>query len=180
MEATRRAGWGTEGHRVVRAWASRAAAPLVLALTLAASGCATTSTFTPYTAQMYPIIRDLADSRPIRLEGCLVSQCSGRDALLYRMKRGRISQLLGDYRFEPRRVRHRPGGYPRGRRARPVSASGVAAQAGSILLNDNAIPYRAEGYERVMLHHPSRPSTTWLCTTWTGPGWRCAGRAPTG
>ncbi len=34
-----------------------------------------------------------------------------------------------------------------------VSASSLLRVAGAIMMNDNAISYESEGYERVMLHH---------------------------
>jgi hypothetical protein len=69
------------------------------------------------------------------------------------MERGRIAQILGKTKFSETdfaaaiaRVKHND-------EKATISASDAAAQSAALLVNDNAIPYKGEGYERVLLHN---------------------------
>lgn len=90
---------------------------------------------------------------PLDLSRCLLSECKSRDLILYNMERGRYAQVVGnsdvsmsDFRASMEKIREND------ERAL-ISASAVGANVASTLVNDNALPYEGEGYERVLLHH---------------------------
>jgi|GEM_PF-6579443 len=126
---------------------------LVVACLLFSAGCASTSTFSSYTSQSAPFIQRMCTGTPIDLNKELVQQINSADKILYLMERGRIAQIQGD--FDTSR-----GSYDAAINAIKIndekaliSASGAGAQASAVLLNDNTIPYKGDGYERVMLYH---------------------------
>jgi uncharacterized protein len=135
-------------RKLISGWRTAA---LVISL-LALQGCAATTTFTSYTGKMKPLLGDLESGRTIDLSQCLVPECQSQDAILYRMERGRIAQIMGHVGdsmkdFESSMVAIRASD-----EKALVSASDIAAQMAAIAVNDNAIPYKGEGYERVMLY----------------------------
>jgi len=74
------------------------------------------------------------------------------DKILYLLERGRIAQIKGDievsmedYEATMEAVRHRD-------EKAIISASDIGAQTSTFLTNDNTIPYKGEGYEKVFLH----------------------------
>jgi hypothetical protein len=77
----------------------------------------------------------------------------GNDLILYNLELGRAAQILDD----PETSRHAfdaaMGKIGENDRRAVISASAIGATAAATLVNDNAIPYEGEGYERVMLHH---------------------------
>ena len=124
-----------------------------LALFLLAAGCASTSTFTPYPRKIQPLITSMTTRTPLDLSRCLLSECKSRDLILYSMERGRYAQVFGnsdvsmsDFRASMEKIREND------ERAL-ISASAVGANVAATLVNDNALPYEGEGYERVLLHH---------------------------
>lgn len=124
-----------------------------LALFLILSGCAGTSTFTAYPHKIQPLITSMTNRTPIDLSQCLLNECKSSDLILYNMERGRYAQLLGnvdasrsDFRASIEKIRAND-------EKALISASAVGANVAAALVNDNAIPYEGEGYERVLLHH---------------------------
>lgn len=124
-----------------------------LAAFLLAAGCASTSTFTAYPKKIQPLITSMSNRTPLDLSQCLLSECKSNDLILYNMERGRFAQVVGnsdvsmsDFRTSMEKIREND------ERAL-VSASNIGANMASTLVNDNALPYEGEGYERVLLHH---------------------------
>lgn len=124
-----------------------------LALLLVAAGCAGTSTFTAYPHKIQPLIHSLTSRTPIDFSGCLLGECKGQDLILYNMERGRLARVVGkgdvsmaDFRASMEKIREND-------EKALISASAVGANVAATLVNDNAIPYEGEGYERVLLHH---------------------------
>lgn len=125
---------------------------MALAALLLGSGCSSTSVFRSYPSQINPVIAKVRNNEPLK-EQIFVRQTQGKDRTLYLMERGRVLQLYRDAagsrtNFEAAIAAIRVSD----EKAR-ISASDAAAQSSAILLNDNTIPYKAAGYERVMLRY---------------------------
>ncbi len=117
------------------------------------SGCAGTTVFTSYPSKISPLITNLQQGKPISFDNCLLSECKSRDLILYNMERGRIAQIMGnvdmsmdDFKASMDKIKEND------EKAR-ISLSNIGANVAATALNDNAIPYTGDGYERVMLYH---------------------------
>ena len=117
------------------------------------AGCAASSTFSAYPKQIEPFITSLSNRTPIDFSYCLPSECQGSDLILYNMERGRLAQIAGnsevsmaDFRASIEKIREND-------EKALISVSDIGANVAATLVNDNAIPYEGEGYERVLLHH---------------------------
>lgn len=116
-------------------------------------GCAGTTTFTSYTKKMSLHLQDLQSRKPIDFTQCLLSECQSMDQILYTMERGRMAQIIGQAEVSKKDFGATMEAIKVNEEKATVSASGIGAQAAAVMVNDNAIPYEGEGYERVMLHH---------------------------
>lgn len=124
-----------------------------VAFLLVITGCASTSTFTAYPKKVQPLITAMTTRIPIDLSQCLLSECKSNDLILYNMERGRYAQLIGnsevsivDFRASMEKIKEND-------EKALISASDIGANIAATMVNDNAIPYEGEGYERVLLHH---------------------------
>ncbi|SNB47537.1 hypothetical protein SAMN06269301_3027 [Geobacter sp. DSM 9736] len=128
-----------------------------LAGTLAAlifvTGCAASTTFAPYPNKITPYIQNLQTKKQIDFSRSLLNECRSSDRILYSMERGRIAQILGNFDMSLQDFMLSIEAIKEKEDRALVSASGIGAQLAAVSLNDNAIPYEGEGYERVMLHH---------------------------
>jgi len=77
----------------------------------------------------------------------------GRDRVLYLLEQGRLAQLQGDFAASRAAYAAAIAACREQDEQAVVSLSDLAAKSTALVLNDNAIPYTADGYERVMLHH---------------------------
>ena len=125
---------------------------LLMGVSLLGAGCAGSSLLRSYPSRIDSQVADLCRGKPSD-DDLFNRPVAGRDKTLYLMERGRIRQLelreresKRDYVGAIQSIRAQDD-------AAMVSLSGVAGQAGAILLNDNAIAYDAAGYERVMLRY---------------------------
>jgi hypothetical protein len=125
----------------------------VITMIVCAGGCASVSTFYSHTDRLAPLIRSVREDRPLNLSVVLNDKVRTADKVLYLMERGRLAQIQGsiresiaDFEAAARAIRAQDD-------KAVISLSGSSAQAGAIIVNDNAIPYRADGYERILLHH---------------------------
>ncbi len=124
--------------------------PLAL-MGLLAVGC--NSTLAPYPSQVRPTIQQLAAGRPVDHDRLFAGKVDGQDRILYLLERGRVAQLQGNLQVSLNSYAAAQDAIRRQDEEAVLTAGDVAAQAAAVLLNDNAIPYRPDGYERVMLHH---------------------------
>jgi hypothetical protein len=122
----------------------------VLVLGLLASGCA--STFNAYPNQIKPAISSLSLGQSVNTVHMFTQRVRGRDKLLYLMERGRLCQIQGLYECSLRDYAAALDLIEESSRKALVSVSGGGAQLAAIAVNDNAIPYKAAGYERIFLH----------------------------
>ncbi|GGP46079.1 COG3014 family protein [Shewanella saliphila] len=116
------------------------------------SGCAYNSVFVNYPSQIAPYKQQLASNSPTTNITALADNISGNDGLLYAQESGRIMQVAGDFEQSKTYYQQAIAAYQAFDDKATISASQLGAGASSILLNDNAIPYRGPGYERIMLH----------------------------
>jgi len=124
-----------------------------LALLLIMTGCAASSTFSAYPQQIQPLITSLSNRTALDLQKCLLAECKSKDLILYNMERGRYAQVSGssdvsmtDFKLSMDKIRENDN-------KALFSASAFGANVAATVVNDNAIPYEGEGYERVLLHH---------------------------
>ena len=124
-----------------------------LATLLVIAGCASTSTFTAYPRKIQPLIASLSNRTPVDLSHFLLSESKSNDRILYSMERGRYAHIveksdisMADFRASMEKIRAND-------EKALISASAFGANVAATMVNDNAIPYAGEGYERVLLHH---------------------------
>lgn len=125
---------------------------LIIGFTLGTSGCAYNSIFINYPSQIAPIKQGLNTATPLAGIDKLASNIQGNDGLLYAQEAGRIAQVAGDFASSKQYYQQAVAAYTAFDDKAKISASDVGATASSLVLNDNAIPYRGPGYERIMLH----------------------------
>jgi len=126
---------------------------LILPLTLWVSACATTSIFDPYPHQIADVktkIEQRSFEKPLKF---LDKQRDSQDRTLYMLERGRVSQLQGEPDVSVKDFALAIKTESIADEKAVVSASDTAAKGAALITNDNAIPYRAASYERVMMHH---------------------------
>jgi hypothetical protein len=123
-----------------------------LILCFGLSGCAFNSVFVNYPSQIASYKQQLSSETPTANITDLADNISGNDGLLYAQESGRIMQIAGDFTRSKTYYQQAIDAYQVFDDKATVSASKLGAGASSILLNDNAIPYRGPGYERIMLH----------------------------
>ena len=123
---------------------------LVAALFL--QGCATSSVFNPYPLQAQSFREALNTGNEQAALSKLESKRNSADKVLYLLERGRIAQLAGDYtasKADFETVIDLMAEYDEQAR---ISLSDIGSKSASLITNDNAIPYQARAYERIMLH----------------------------
>lgn len=128
----------------------RLAASFFLLITL--TGCATNSLFISYPSQLNKQRQALTTTAPLASIQDVSDNISGNDGLLYALEAGRIAQVAGEFAQSEKFYQDAVKDYQAFDDKATVSLSSVGAGASSLLLNDNAIPYRGPGYERVLLH----------------------------
>lgn len=116
------------------------------------TGCAYNSVFINYPSQIAPYKQQLNSELPVANIDELANNIDGNDGLLYAQETGRIMQVAGDFERSKTFYQQAIAAYQAFDDKAIVSASKLGSGATSLLLNDNAIPYRGPGYERIMLH----------------------------
>ncbi|MGI2174774.1 COG3014 family protein [Shewanella ulleungensis] len=116
------------------------------------SGCAYNSVFVNYPSQIAPYKQQLSSDYPTANINDLADNINGNDGLLYAQESGRIMQVAGDFERSKAYYQQAISAYQAFDDKAIISASKLGSGASSLLLNDNAIPYRGPGYERIMVH----------------------------
>ncbi len=116
------------------------------------SGCAFNSIFINYPSQIAPIKQQLSSPTPTSKLNELASEIDSNDGLLYAQEAGRVAQVSGDFDSSKTYYEQAIKAYQAFDDRAVISASDLTATASSLVLNDNAIPYRGPGYERIMVH----------------------------
>ncbi len=125
---------------------------LIPLLTLSLSGCAFNSVFINYPSQITPVKAQLNTNEPMKQLDDVASNISGADGLLYAQEAGRIAQISGDFESSKKYYQDAVSAYLNFDDKATLSVTDMGATASSIFINDNVIPYRGPGYERVMVH----------------------------
>jgi uncharacterized protein len=125
----------------------------ILAALLSMTGCAATSTFTAYPHKVQPLINSMSNRTPIDLTQCLLGECKSNDLILYNMERGRYAQVIGNSDVSMSDFKTSMEKIGENDQKALISASDIGANVAATMVNDNALPYEGEGYERVLLHH---------------------------
>lgn len=99
------------------------------------------------------MINDMRNSKPIDLTRQFNGRINSSDKILYLTEMGRIAQIQGDFVRSKKSFESAIQAIKESDQKAVMSASGAVAQASSVIVNDNTIPYKGDGYERVMLHH---------------------------
>jgi len=87
------------------------------------------------------------------LSQCLMSECKSNDLILYNMERGRYAQVVGNSDVSMADFKVSMDKIGENDEKALISSSDIGANVAATLVNDNALPYEGEGYERVLLHH---------------------------
>ncbi len=117
------------------------------------AGCASSSVFRPYPAQAEQMKSALLTAGVDAYLDSIQEDLEAPDRLLYRQEAGRLAQLQGDFESSRRHFEVAAGIYEESDLAATVQVRRLGAQTGSLVTNDNAIPYRGAGYERILVHH---------------------------
>lgn len=120
-----------------------------LFLLLVLHGCATSSVFLPYPGQAQSWTASLRQGEPLAAAQRLEKKNRGRDSLLFLQEQARLQQLGGAFDTSRSTFQEVFDRYERNDAAARIRASGLAAGTGSLLTNDNALPYKADPYERI-------------------------------
>lgn len=122
-------------------------------LPLVLTGCATTSLFSPYPNQIATIQTSLnAGTGDQSLIALSPKAESGSDALLYRLERGRLTQLLEKFEDSKADFEWIGNAFDQGDMKATVQASSLVSGMATMVTNDNAVGYSGEPFERVFAH----------------------------
>ncbi len=129
---------------------SRYSASLCLLLLL--TGCATSSLFTPYPQQAEAYRQAASSDNYDHIAKQLEKRTQGKDKLLYLQERGRIAQIQGDTTQSRQDFAAAIKLYDENDQAARIRLGETGSAVGSLMVNDNALAYRGQDYERIMLH----------------------------
>jgi len=133
-------------------------ATLLLSLSVL-EGCANSSIFNPYPAQASLFQQAIiasdnhVSSKALAVLADLEEKKESADALLYMMERGRINQLNGLFTESKKDFEFVIANFEAQDLESTVEFSEVGAKGASLITNDNIVPYKGAGYERVFTHH---------------------------
>ncbi|MDO8954499.1 MAG: hypothetical protein Q7V63_06600 [Gammaproteobacteria bacterium] len=137
-------------QKAARVWLK---ASLLLVCGMLLSGCATSSVFSPYPDQMSGIRAKLNASGYASSIKTLSKGADSTDHDLYNMELGRVQQLSGNYPASISTYTKVINSVQQQQLAAKIQMSNILAQTGSLMTNDNALPYRVKGYELIFLYN---------------------------
>lgn len=122
-------------------------------------GCAMSSMFTAYPDQAQSFkqaiykgdVGTVVDRNTILLD--LEDERDSADHMVYMMERGRINQISDAFDDSKTDFEQVIDAFEEQDLAATVQLGETGAQGASLFTNDNAIPYKGSGYERVFAHH---------------------------
>lgn len=121
-------------------------------IVLSVAGCSSTSVFTSYTSKMNPLIDGLATRQFDHSLKVLRKYRKSKDKILYLLERGRIAQIKNDVDTSTKDFEAAIAAVRLMEEKAVVSASDIGAKTVSLFANDNTIPYRGDGYEKVFMY----------------------------
>ena len=123
---------------------------LVLIFTL--SACASSSIFNSYTNQASAYKTAIAEDNTEQVLTSLAGKANSADKIVYLSESGRIHQLSQQYDASMDDFRLAMLAYAENDEKARLSVSDAGAVGASLLTNDNALPYKGYGFERVFLY----------------------------
>ena len=127
--------------------------PLYILLCLSVlAGCAGSTVFQPWPDRASSWRHGLAEQPPAVVREQLDRGLQGNNRLLYLQERGRLAELAGDFQASRQDYTDAIRLYREEDEQALIRLSGVGATGSALLTNDNALPYRGEDYERILLH----------------------------
>ncbi len=143
--------WLNEG------WLMRRKNPVFLSclmlVTLFINGCAMSSMFSPYPQQIAVVKQQIEHKKFAESLQLLDKKRGSRDEVLYLLERARVAQLSGDFSTSISDFRTAIQDVEKVDEQAKISFSKSVSKSAALLSSDNAIPYEASSYERVLLHH---------------------------
>ncbi len=124
-----------------------------MGVAIALSGCATSSLFTPYPYRAAEIKQQLIQGEYDRALNTLGKFANSKDKALYMLEHGRVAQIAGRHGRSRDAFEVVIAAENEADEKAKITLTGMAAKGSSLLVNDNAIPYRAAAYERILLHN---------------------------
>lgn len=125
---------------------------LWLAFILGLTGCSTNSLFSPYPQQIATARQAIVNGQLEKASQVVSGKTGSADKVLYLMEYGRIQQLADNYQSSQKAFQMAIDAVDDEEAKAKITVSGTGVQAGSLLLNDNVIPYSGLPYERILLH----------------------------
>lgn len=125
---------------------------LLLCYTIFLISCSTSSLFNPYPEQARAYRAATSTGIDNALRKKLDQRVRSKDQLLYLQERGRITQILGDLQQSQTDYDAAINIYRANEDAAYIRLGETGAGVGALLVNDNALAYRGDDYERIMLH----------------------------
>ena len=122
-------------------------------LMLQLTGCAGSTTFTAYPKKVEPLVSSISSRQELDLSKLLLDERGGADGILYNMEYGRYALIFNKLDQSKTSFEQAIQRIEKNDQKATISASDAGATAAAVAVNDNAIPYAGDGYERVMLHH---------------------------
>lgn len=115
-------------------------------------GCATTSVFTSYPAQIQKVKQQINNKQFTVAESELVKHKDDADKILYMMELGRTTQIAAELPKSIDAFKLVIDSMETNDEKATITATGTIQQGTALLTNDNAIPYTGESYERIFVH----------------------------
>ncbi len=115
-------------------------------------GCAGSTVFQPYPEQASAWRHGIAQESAPGVRDTLARRARGTNELLYLQEMGRLAQLGGEPATSLEDFRKAIALYNEQDDEALIRLTGLGATGSALLTNDNALPYRGEDYERILLH----------------------------
>jgi uncharacterized protein len=122
----------------------------VLAAAWLVSGCA--SVFSPYPAQADKWVQSYQSGQTDKFVSELTARLEGRDGLLYGLELGRLAQISGQPEVSKTGFETAFRFFRERDEQAALRAGAAVSGTGSVVTNDNALPYRGKDYERIFAH----------------------------
>ncbi len=125
---------------------------LLSVLLLFLSACASSSFFVSYPSQMAPIQSQILQGKPDESFQKLSKKGKGPNHILDVLESARIAQIAGDYESSKKQFEEAFYLFEDQDSKAKLDLSDGGSLLGSFALNDNALPYKPEAYERILAH----------------------------
>ncbi|MBT4838705.1 MAG: hypothetical protein HON94_15320 [Methylococcales bacterium] len=122
--------------------------PLIIGL-IVLSGCTTGSLFKSYPEQIRPLIDQI--NQP-KTTSSFALPLTGADKLLRHMEAARIAQIQQNHSESLRQFNNAIEIFKTQEQQAVIRLSEAGRQGNALLINDNALPYQGDSYEKILVH----------------------------